>query len=330
MKQVIYTASPESEQIHVWQLSKEGKLELLQTVNTPGQAQPLTINKRYQVLYAGVKPDFRVVAWKINHDGTLDPLGDASIPGSATYLATDHEGEALYIGYYHDGLASYSSITPQGLPNSPTQVISGLDGCHSANIDTKNRRLYVPALKQDRICIYPLRADKSLAEEHVEQLQSAPGAGPRHMAFHPQGNYAYVIDELDSTVMVVQLSETGDKIVQTLDTQPADFTGTRWAADIHLTPDGKYLYTCDRTSSLLTIFSISAAGESLTLVGYHPTETQPRGFDIDQTGEFIFATGQKSHHLAVHRIDPNTGKLTDLDRYPAGQGPMWAITHQLA
>ncbi len=329
MKQIIYTASPESEQIHVWQLADEGTLRLIQTVNTPGQAQPLVINKNSQVLYAGVKPEFKVVAYKIDGDGSLQPLGDAALPGSATYLATDRDGDALYISYYHDGFVSYSPIDKQGLPSAPAQVIEGLAGCHSANINLQNNQLYTPALKQDRICIYPLKADKSLDEQRVAQLTTENGAGPRHMDFHPQGGYAYALNELDSTVMVIRLSTSGDEIIQTLDTQPADFTGTRWAADIHLTPDAKFLYTCDRTSSLITIFKVSASGDALTLVGYHPTETQPRGFAIDGEGKFILSTGQKSHHVAVHKIDAATGELTDIARYPAGQGPMWAVTHIL-
>lgn len=327
MKQVIYTASPESEEIHVWQLSEQGELSLLQTVNAPGQPQPLAINPRQQVLYAGVKPDFRVAAWKIGETGSLSWLGEAALPGSATYLATDREGEALYVGYYHDGFVSYGKLGAEGEPSSPSQVLKGLDGCHSANINLANDKLYVPALKQDRICVYPLRDDKSLDDAKVSQIASAPGAGPRHMAFHPQGQFAYIINELDSTVMVVALGQGNDQVVQTLPTQPDDFTGTPWAADIHLTPDGKFLYTCDRTSSLLTIFAVSAQGDSLTLVGFHPTETQPRGFTLDKAGQFLIATGQKSHHVAVYRIDPQSGKLTDLGRYAAGQGPMWAIAH---
>ncbi|WP_157799724.1 beta-propeller fold lactonase family protein, partial [Bacillus subtilis] len=84
------------------------------------------------------------------------------------------------------------------------------------------------------------------------------GAGPRHMQFHPGGQYAYCVNELDSTVEVWALN-TGEgeaESVQTLDMMPPDFSGTRWAADIHLTPDGRFLYACDRTSSTLAVFSV--------------------------------------------------------------------------
>ena len=101
--------------------------------------------------------------------------------------------------------------------------------------------------------------------------------------------------------------------------QPADFTGTRWAADIHLTPDGRHLYACDRTSSTLTIFSVSEDGGLLTLEGHQPTETQPRGFNIDKSGRYLVAAGQKSHHIEVYRIGEGQGLLTPLARYAVGR-----------
>jgi 6-phosphogluconolactonase len=104
---------------------------------------------------------------------------------------------------------------------------------------------------------------------------------------------------------------------------PADFTGTCWAADIHITPDGRHLYTTDRTASLISIFDVSAQDGTLTLIGHQPTETQPRGFNIDHNGQFLIAAGQKSHHIEVYGIEPDNGNLTPLARYAVGQGPMW-------
>jgi len=80
---------------------------------------------------------------------------------------------------------------------------------------------------------------------------------------------------------------------------PPDFTDTRWAADIHITPDGRHLYACDRTSSTLTIFSVSEDGSVIAVEGFQPTETQPRGFNIDNSGKYLIAAGQKSSHRAV-------------------------------
>ncbi len=101
---------------------------------------------------------------------------------------------------------------------------------------------------------------------------------------------------------------------------PADFSDTRWAADIHITPDGRHLYACDRTASLITVFSVSEDGSVLSVEGFQPTEAQPRGFNIDNSGKYLIAAGQKSHHIAVYEITGTQGLLTEKGRYAVGQG----------
>lgn len=332
MKQVVYTASPESQQIHVWQLNEDGTLTLLQVTDVAGQVQPMVVSPKKDFLYVGVRPDFRVLAFRIASDGTLTEAGQAPLPGSPTHISTDHAGRFLFCGSYNDACVSISPIGDDGVPQAPSQVINGLAGCHSANIDNADRTLYVPALKQDRICLFTLGADGQLTPHSQEQVTTAEGAGPRHMAFHANGQYAYSVNELNSTVEVWALNNAQGKVesVQTLDMMPPDFTGTRWAADIHLTPDGRFLYACDRTSSTLTVFSVSEDGAVLTVEGFQPTETQPRGFNIDHAGQFLVAAGQKSHHIEVYNITQQQGLLKPVGRYAVGQGPMWVVVHQLA
>lgn len=221
--------------------------------------QPMVVSPNRDFLYVGVRPNFRVLAFRIAADGTLTEAGQAPLPGSPTHISTDRRGRFLFCGSYNDACVSVSPIGDDGIPQAPLQVISGLDGCHSANIDNDNKTLYVPALKQDRICLFKLGEDGQLTPRKQAQVTTVEGAGPRHMQFHPGGQYAYCVNELDSTVEVWALN-TGEgeaESVQTLDMMPPDFSGTRWAADIHLTPDGRFLYACDRTSSTLAVFSVS-------------------------------------------------------------------------
>jgi len=331
MKQVVYTASPESQQIHAWRLDEEGALSLLQVTDVSGQVQPMVVSPKKDFLYVGVRPNFRVLAFRIAADGTLSEAGEAPLPGSPTHISTDRAGNFLFCGSYNDACVSVSPIGEDGLPQAPSQVIRELDGCHSANIDNANQTLFVPALKQDRICLYSLSADGTLAPRAQAQVNTVEGAGPRHMAFHPNGSYAYCVNELDSTVDVWALSNARGEVerVQSLDMMPPGFNETRWAADIHLTPNGRFLYACDRTSSTITVFSVSEDGGLLTIEGYQPTETQPRGFNIDHSGRYLVASGQKSHHIEVYRISEPQGLLTPLARYAVGQGPMWVVIHPL-
>ncbi|MCS2153501.1 6-phosphogluconolactonase [Scandinavium goeteborgense] len=329
MKQTVYTASPESQQIHVWSLHQDGKLTLVQVVDVPGQVQPMVISPDKQYLYVGVRPEFRVIAYRIApDDGALTFAGESALPGSPTHISTDHSGKFLFSGSYNQACVSVTRLE-EGLPVGVVDVVEGLDGCHSANITPDNRTLWVPALKQDRICLFTLSDDGKLVAQTPAEVTTVEGAGPRHMAFHPNQQYAYCVNELNSSVDVWELSDPHGEIecVQTLDMMPPDFTGTRWAADIHITPDGRHLYTCDRTSSTLTVFTISEDGSVLEVQGFQPTETQPRGFNVDHSGKYVLAVGQKSHHLAVYEIKGEQGLLEEKGRYAVGQGPMWVVVN---
>lgn len=329
MQQTVYTASPESQQIHVWRLNDEGSLTLVQVVDVPGQVQPMVVSPDKRFLYVGVRPEFRVLAYRIApEDGALTFTGEASLPGSPTHISTDRQGRFLFSASYNAGSVSVTPLN-DGVPGEIITLVDGLEGCHSANISPDNTTLWVPALKQDRICLFTLGDDGQLTAKTPAEVTTVEGAGPRHMAFHPNQQYAYCVNELNGSVDVWQLSNAHGQIecVQTLDMMPADFADTRWAADIHITPDGRHLYTCDRTASIVTIFSISEDGSVLAVEGFQPTETQPRGFNIDHSGKYLIAAGQKSHHIALYEIQGAQGLLEEKGRYAVGQGPMWVVVH---
>lgn len=330
MKQTVYTASPESQQIHVWSLHHDGSMTLVQVVDVAGQVQPMVISPDKRHLYVGVRPEFRVIAYRISpEDGALTEVGEAELPGSPTHISTDRSGRFLFSASYNAANVAVISLENDGIPRATVGLVEGLEGCHSANISPDNRTLWTPALKQDRICLFTLEDNGSLTPQTPHEVFSVEGAGPRHMVFHPNQKFAYCVNELDSSVSVWQLKNPkGDiECVQTLDIMPGDFEGVRWAADIHITPDGRHLYTSDRTTSILTIFSVSEDGSVLSVEGYQPTEEQPRGFNIDHTGEFLIAVGQKSHHASVYRIHGEQGLLSVTGRYAIGQGPMWVVVH---
>lgn len=324
MKQIVYVASPESQQIHVWRLDSTGALHLLQTVAVAGQVQPMTIAPNGRHLYVGVRPEFAIISYRITAEGMLEYAGRAPIPGSPTHIETDRQGHYLFCASYSFNSVSVSPIDSQGIVQAPIQQIDGLQAPHSANIDPTNHLVVIPCLKEDHLRLFDLAATGQLTPHSQTQLSSANGAGPRHMAFHPLQPFAYCINELNGTVDVYHVTDKGMQYqpIQTLDAMPEGFSGTRWAADIHILPNGRYLYTSDRTASLLSLFQVADNG-TLTLLGHHPTEMQPRGFNIDHTGHYLISAGQKSHHIEVYQIDQNKGQLQTLARYPVGQGPMW-------
>jgi 6-phosphogluconolactonase len=150
-------------------------------------------------------------------------------------------------------------------------------------------------------------------------------AGPRHFVFHPNGKLVYVIGELDGSVYVFDYdTDTGQlKEKQTVSALPPDFQGKPSAADLHITPDGKFLYGSERTSSTLAGFKVDPANGTLSPIGSVPTEKQPRGFNIDASGRYLLAVGQLSHRMSSYKIDADSGKLTKLKEYPMGKNPNW-------
>lgn len=325
MNHFVYVASPESQQIHVWQMDDQGALTLLQVVDTTGQGQPMAIHPANTHLYIGVRPTFGVVSYCIDDRGLLTEAGMMPLPGGPTQLTTDLQGRTLYSVSCSGSCLSISPIDEQGIVVAPQQTLKGLTHCHSANVDTTNKVLWVPCLQEDRIRRYEIGASGRLTPCTPAVLDSVAGAGPRHMAFHHGGDYAYVINEFSGTINVIDIDAAGvgPRIVQTLDIMPAGFSYPRWAADIHITPDGRWLYCCDRIASVISRFAVSEDGGVLSLLGHQATETQPRGFNIDRQGRFLVAAGQKSHYIAVYDIERQSGELTPLVRYAVGQGPMW-------
>jgi 6-phosphogluconolactonase len=104
---------------------------------------------------------------------------------------------------------------------------------------------------------------------------------------------------------------------------PGGFDGKPWAADIHLTPDGKFLYVSERTTSTLAAFSVDPKTGMLTSIDSYPTEKQPRSFNIDPSGRYLLSVGQLSNSMTSYAIDKATGKLTKLREYPVGKNPNW-------
>lgn len=322
MNQVIYVASPESHQIHVWSMNDVGELTLLQTVTTPGEVQPMVVSHDKKYLYIGVRPDFRVVTYQIEEDGTLNFKAETSIPGTPVHLSLDNNGKYLFVPSYHQHNLAVLPIDNNGIPQTAIQVVEGLRNPHSSHVDVDNQQLWVPCLGEDHIRLFDLHEDGTLTEASADQISSEKGAGPRHLALHPQEKVIYCLNELDSTINVYH-KYTRYRQIQHINVYPEGSESQRWAADIHITPDGRHLYASERSDSYISHFLISEESGELTLAATYPTEKQPRGFNIDATGRFLISSGQKSDSISVSKIDSITGELTELARYPVGKGPMW-------
>ena len=184
---------------------------------------------------------------------------------------------------------------------------------HAVIFDPYNRYLLVPDLGIDKVVVYAFDASTgSVVLEEAKSIPVAAGAGPRSLEYHPSGKFAYLINELNSTVTVLRV--TGGtpfmEEFQTISTLPDGYSGASTCADIHITPSGEFLYASNRGHDSLAIFAIDAKTGALTPKGHVSTLGKiPRNFAIDPSGRFVLAANQDTDNIVVFGIDEKSGLL---------------------
>lgn len=329
---IVYVSNADSQDISVLALDEEnGQLALLDTVPVGGRVMPLTISPDRLWLFAGLRSEpYTVRVFAIDPgSGRLQPASMAPLADNMCYLSTDRTGRFLFAASYSGSRISVNAIGPDGeVSPAPLAVIPTGENAHAVATDPSNRFLFVPNLGDDEIRQFRFDATTgAITPNEPPLIRARPGAGPRHFVFHPHRQFVYCLNQEDGTVDTFRLEAPGTlSPLASISALPGDFTGKVWAADIHLTPDGGFLYTSERTSSTLTAFRVDGEAGALTLLGHYPTETQPRGFTITPSGRYLLAAGEASGGLRVHVIDRNSGALRDVSRLDIGQGPNWVET----
>lgn len=185
---------------------------------------------------------------------------------------------------------------------------------HSINLDRANRFAFAADLGLDRVLVYRFDAARgTLAPNEPPSAATAPGAGPRHFAFHPSGRYAYVINELDSTVTAFSYDPEGGvlRVIQEIPTLPDGFSGENYPAEVVVHPNGRFLYGSNRGHDSLALFRIDEGTGKLTAIGHQPTGGKnPRNFALDPSGGWMFVGNQNTENVLLFRVDPERGTLT--------------------
>lgn len=196
---------------------------------------------------------------------------------------------------------------------------------HSVNLDANNGFAFAADLGIDKIIVYRFDAATGiLTPAEQPSVSVKPGAGPRHFAFHPNGRFAYVINEIDSTVGAYRYDASAGRLeeIETKTTLPADFKETSYTAEVVVHPSGRYLYGSNRGHNSIVVFAIDPANGKLTFVEHTSTGGKwPRNFCVDPTGKFLLAANQQSNNIHVFRIDKQTGKLTPTSHVVEVSGP---------
>ncbi|MBX3010961.1 MAG: lactonase family protein [Caldilineaceae bacterium] len=294
----------------------------------------LTLHPNGKYLYAvnevgdfGGKDSGAVSAFAIDATtGQLTFLNQETTDGSAPcHLCVDQTGRYLLTANYSGGSVCVHPIGSDGrlapLHDFVQHTGSSINPqrqqephAHSFTIAADNRFAYAADLGMDRVLIYAFNADQGkLTPAAQPWVRVHPGAGPRHFDFHPDGHYAYVINELDSTVTAFAYEASNGRLteIQSLSTLPAGFDGRSHCADIHVHPAGKFVYGSNRGHDSIAIFAIDTVTGHLTAVGHESTQGAiPRNFVIDPTGTFLLAANQNTDTVVSFWIDQATGQLT--------------------
>ncbi len=332
MMTVVYVSCADSREIYVLSLDGgNGTVKLVQRVPVTGTVMPLAISPSRRFLYASLRSlPFSVSTFGIDQaTGTLGHLSAVPLPDNMAYLSTDRTGRFLLGASYTGDKISINPIGPGGLVQAvPAQVLSTCPHPHSIIVDPSNRYLFAPSLGGDAVLQFRFDEVSGLATPNVPPVVGTrKGAGPRHLTFHPHAEFAYGTNELDATVNAYRLdAATGTlALIDAASMLPAEFEGRApfAAADLHITPDGRFLYASERASHTLAGFAIDAARGTLVSIGNFSTEQQPRGFNIDPRGRYLLAVGQMSNSMTSYAIDRGTGTLTPRHRFGMGRNPNW-------
>ncbi len=245
------------------------------------------------------------------------------------HLVVDRQGQNVLVANYGSGSVGCLPIERDGRLRPATSVIQhkgqGADPdrqtgphAHSINLDAANRYAVAADLGLDQVFIYAFNPAKGQLTPHEPPFARVkPTSGPRHFAFHPEGRFGYVINEMANTVTAFAYDADAGTFteMQTISTLPADFKGKSYTAEVQVHPTGKFLYGSNRGHDSIAIFAIDPTSGKLTLAGIEPTQGKnPRNFAIDPTGALLLAENMDSNSIVVFRIDPQAGTLK-----PTGQ-----------
>ncbi len=316
-----------SEGIYLCNFDAEtGKLTPGKTFKGIDNPNFLKISPNRKYLYAATRPPATIEksggyinSYKINQNGELQFLNkqvshgndpchvDISTDGKFVAIATYGGGSVSLYPVKRDGKLLPASSTIYFTGSGPNKTRQNKPHAHSIKFSPAGNKVFSADLGTDQLNIFRLEHQK-LVPASQKFVKTDPGAGPRHFDFHPDGNFIYVINELNSTVTVFQNGNDEWKKVQTVSTIPPGFSDDNYCADIHVSPDGKFLYVSNRGHNSISVFKIDAKTKKAELITIVPSEGKwPRNFTLTKNGKYMLVANQNSNNIAVFSINQQTG-----------------------
>lgn len=308
--------------------------ELTQRSVTEGVDNPsyLAINRDTDRLYAvnelkeyAGKPSGAVSAFRINQNGALEFINKMPTDGTdPCHVALSPDENHLIVSNFMSGSVSVYPVLKDGSLGVIEQFIQyegkGVNPhrqtcphAHSATFSMDAKYVYICDLGTDRVRAYPYSdSGCPLMEEGMTEFIVSPGAGPRYSEFADGGRFCYVINELGSAISVTEYDEQTGTLteIQKISTLPRGAIQDNICADLHITPDGQFLYASNRGMDSIAAYRIDKGNGMLSLIGFEPADGRtPRNFAIDKSGNFLLCANQDSDNIVVFAIDNITGRL---------------------
>jgi 6-phosphogluconolactonase len=327
----LYVSESGEKRIVVYSMDEAtGELTRAGAVDLPGAPGSFAIGPKRDHLYAAVRSGKQFVTLKIDPaTGMLSSPAFSPAGIDAAYVQVDKTGKWLLAASYGEGVVTVNRITDGVVTDAPIQTVETGKKAHCVQIDAGNRFAFVPHVGElNKVEQFRFDATTgALASNVPPSMPGGAGQGPRHMQFHPNGRWVYLVNEQGQSVTLCDFDQSAGtlKLRQTVSTTPEDWDKSKGScADIHLSADGRFAYASNRGHDSLAIFAIHPETGELKSLGQTPTEKTPRSFCLMPGGEkYVVSAGQGSNRLIVYRRDPGTGALTPLKTYDCGKSPAW-------
>lgn len=345
-EQLHYLASIDAKNIVVSRVDPaSGELEELHTVALPGSAGPLSFSPDGKWVYAAMtnvgEIPAAVATLKRQPGGGLELVATAKITTRAPYIRADRTGEFLLAAHYGAGDVTMYRIQDGVATDELLSQIATEKTAHCIEVDPSGEFVFVPHTSPNRV--YQFRLDLGAGKLVPNDPPFVDGPDtehryhePRHYAHHPRLKMAFTSNENGGGITSWRFDPQSGSLrqLETLSTLPPGYTDSSHAADIKITPDGRFAYVSNRDTTereegqamqdTLAAVAISRTGK-MKVVGHYRTAHFPRSFCIDLTGNYLFAAGQRSAELFTYRIDKKTGALTHLRTAKTGGTPIWVM-----
>ena len=322
------------EGIYVYRMDQlSGAMEFVSKATGITNPSYLALDSTQRFLYAVNElrtyegtPSGTVSAFAVDpRTGTLEFLNKRLTHGTdPCHVLVDEKRRCAFVSNFMSGSVCVLPVLEDGSLGEASHFIqhqgSSIDPvrqrgphAHSVSLDAANRFAVVPDLGLDKLMVYEFDPERRRLEPNaVPWIKMKPGAGPRHVVFHPSGKFAYLINELDSTMAALSYDDRSGtfKEVQILPTLPEDFHEESTCAHIQVSPSGAFVYASNRGHDSIVIYKIDQRTGELTYVGHEPSHGKtPRNFGIDPTGRFLLAANQDSDTIVTFRIDAQSGTI---------------------